>query len=208
MMLNFRLMRRFRVDNGSRWILAAGLALALVACSARVELPPVSPSPSPTMKPLPTVTPPPSPLPDVEYRRMPPTQLGAWVRQEADSPFPVLVLRYRPRNACSLPGDYQVDWQPGKVLVYVHQLVGHPDGGCPTGRLDLIVHHVPLDRLVNGDEIFVNDEFRFIATNLICEDYRASNCPVGCAMHCVSSYCSSDGMCTADCDGPGSCRPP
>jgi len=40
-----------------------------------------------------------------------------------------------------------------------------------------------------------------------CEDYTYSNCLEGCLQHCVPSACSEDQppICTADCDGPGSC---
>ncbi len=127
---------------------------------------------------------------------------------DLDTTFPALVLIHRPYNSCTLPGDYQIDWQMGKVLVYVHQLVGFPEDGCPSGPNDLIVQYVPLDMLENGDEIFVNDKFWFIATDAVCTDYRYENCPIGCQKRCVMSCPGGGAACTADCNGKGSCLKP
>jgi hypothetical protein len=41
----------------------------------------------------------------------------------------------------------------------------------------------------------------------ICENYRYDNCPSSCIQRCMPSHCS-DGICTADCGGPGSCSAP
>jgi len=40
-----------------------------------------------------------------------------------------------------------------------------------------------------------------------CDPYNFSTCPQRCVQVCVPSSCS-DGACTADCDGPGSCQSP
>ena len=45
-----------------------------------------------------------------------------------------------------------------------------------------------------------------------CEEYSYGNCPIGCQKRCIPSSCtyadSPVQMCTADCDGPGSCLAP
>ena len=41
----------------------------------------------------------------------------------------------------------------------------------------------------------------------VCEDFRYSDCPSSCFRECVPTACGPDG-CTADCDGPRSCRTP
>ncbi len=38
-----------------------------------------------------------------------------------------------------------------------------------------------------------------------CERYHYSNCPKECLKKCIPSVCNSEGICTADCDGPRSC---
>lgn len=43
--------------------------------------------------------------------------------------------------------------------------------------------------------------------DIVCENYTYSNCPEPCETRCVSSSCS-EGQCTDDCDGPGSCINP
>ena len=48
-----------------------------------------------------------------------------------------------------------------------------------------------------------------VEEDLNCKEYRYSNCPEGCVKICVPSSCSDDGRaCTADCEGPGSCKKP
>lgn len=42
-------------------------------------------------------------------------------------------------------------------------------------------------------------------TKIKCEDYRYSGCPENCYKKCVSSSCTINGICTADCEGVGSC---
>lgn len=42
----------------------------------------------------------------------------------------------------------------------------------------------------------------------VCEDFRYSTCPEGCVKNCVPSVCSPEGICTADCEGQGSCTTP
>ncbi len=60
-----------------------------------------------------------------------------------------------------------------------------------------------LDVLKNKEK---EDEEKGIKLD-ICHDYRYGNCPVGCLERCVSSHCSN-GMCTDDCGGEGSCVAP
>jgi len=163
--------------------------VVLLACAAPGASSPPAPTLLPTQTPwvYPTETPVPAPQPGLNYPRMPPrTELRFNIEQESDSPYPVLKITYRQYNACTIPGEHQAEYEPGMVRVYVHQLVTFPAEGCPARRLEGIVHRVPLDQLVNGDKVFVNDEFVFEATNLVCRDYGDYPCPVGCQHVCAS----------------------
>ncbi len=222
MKLNFGPIWRFWSGNESRWLLAAVLAFVATACGAGGELPPTPATverPTPTAEQWPTVTPPPTPVRGTEYQRMQPDDMEIRLVQkandalgypiwEADTTFPALELSHTPYNACTLPGDHRVDWQPGRIMVYVHQLVGFPDGGCPSGRRDTILQYIALDRLANGDEVWVNGEYWFRATNVFCRDYRYGSCPVGCTAVCRSSSPPGALFQTADCGGEHSCMPP
>ena len=96
------------------------------------------------------------------------------------------VVSFEPHN-CANPGDYSVEYEPGQVRVYLHHLVSSPAGGCPARPYPSIEDKIPLDQLVNGDEIFLNDEFMFHATNLFCRDQNPQLCPVGCESDCAQS---------------------
>jgi len=70
---------------------------------------------------------------------------------------------------------------------------------------DVLVGNV----IVNGDTKEVTFQYEPIqeTCDLDCDNYSYSNCPEGCVQRCVSSHCS-EGICTDDCDGPGSCSCP
>lgn len=64
------------------------------------------------------------------------------------------------------------------------------------------------DRMTRGEffqlaVLFLN---RNGTVDPICENYRYGNCPSGCDAVCTPSSCSN-GVCTDDCGGPGSCVP-
>lgn len=199
------------------WVLAALAMLALAGCSSDTGVQPnvMMPSPEPPAL-TPTVpaaepTPFPMPQPRVEYRRMPPSlDFDVYLERAATAPYPTLLLSYRPYNACSVPElENRVELQPGKILVEAYQLVGFPEKGCPSGNLPYVYQSVPLDKFTDGDEIYVNGEFMFkVADFAICYDFTYRGCPTGCDRNCTPSYCSEDSICSADCDGPDSCRPP
>ena len=179
------------------WVLAALAPLALAGCSSDTRVQPdvMMPSPEPPAL-TPTVlavesTSFPTPQPEVEYRRTPPSlDFDVFLERAASAPYPTLLLSYRPYNACSVPElENRVEWQPGRILVETYQLVGFPEKGCPSGNLPHVYQSVPLDRLTDGDEIYVNGEFMFKAADFaICYDFTYRRCPTGCERICTSSY--------------------
>ena len=195
--------------------LTTGLALMVLAGSclntgSRADAMPTPELPAPTPTVLPTEpTPYPSPQPGVEYRRMPPTMdFNVSLEREVDDPYPTLSLSYRPYNSCSIPMENRIEWQSEKVLVEAYQMVGFPENGCPRGEITHVHQSVPLGRFTDGDEIYVNGELLFQATDFaFCYDFSYGGCPRGCVRVCTSSNCGGS-VCTADCDGPDSCRPP
>ena len=186
------------------WIGAVALAVVIgMAC----DTPGAAPLPTPTtwtQSVLPTETPVPLPQPGVTYHEAPPRR-QLWVRidHEPHYPHPVLDVSFLAYNPCTIPGEVRVEYEPGQVRVYVHQLVASSMESCPTGFLDHIVHRVPLDQLVNGDEVFLNDEFMFNATNLYCQHQRGQPCPFGCQEGCGTlPGPNSPAVCIPSCSHP------
>lgn len=62
-----------------------------------------------------------------------------------------------------------------------------------------------LDYFLSWIEDFAEEKGFSPTYELECEKYHYSTCPEGCLKKCIPSVCSPDGVCTADCDGPGSC---
>lgn len=184
-MMGSRTVWNIQAGGPGLWIGAVALAVVIgMAC----DTPGAAPLPTPTtwtQSVSPTETPVPLPQPGVTYHEAPPGKhLWVHIEQKPDYAHPVLYVTFLAYNPCTIPGEVRVEYAPGQVRVYVHQLVASSIESCPTGLLDSIVHRVPLDQLVNGDEVFLNDEFMFNATNLYCQHQRGQPCPFGCREGC------------------------
>lgn len=59
--------------------------------------------------------------------------------------------------------------------------------------------------------INTNTNINVVCDETLCAKYRYGNCPAGCEEHCTPSSCADTPqgrVCTADCNGPGSCACP
>ncbi len=86
--------------------------------------------------------------------------------------------------------------EDGVEIVFQEQIGAH----------DITVVKVnDLDYFLDWVKDFTEEKGFSTTYELECEKYHYSTCPEGCIKQCISSHCSPDGVCTSDCDGPGSC---
>lgn len=69
-------------------------------------------------------------------------------------------------------------------------------------KLPKIVDDKILKEILSTVKIFKPNQSE---TELVCSKYKYSSCPKICKKLCVPSSCGENGVCTADCEGEGSC---
>ncbi len=167
---------------------------------------------------------------DVYYTNQYMTILDAVLERSSGSDgYYTLTVTGRLHNSHSLPAGYEIgtfqgELQPGYPTDQLYIRFWETEFGirdvsrARKGSGALVIQRISLGSLEgvslwpgtdDGDPVpavWVNDR-PLVGDGPQCSKYRYSDCPVGCRQACVSSHCTPDGICTADCVGPGSCGP-
>ena len=137
------------------------------------------------------------------------TILGAKIEQSALGD-PVLVVEGQLRNSHTIPAEHVINVEGDWMHVWIFEIEFNIEDVSVPNRepFPLVERRVPLETW-EATDIWINGQplLDYDVPPEQCSEHRYGDCPIGCLRACVSSVCSN-GICTADCGGPGSCRGP